>query len=315
MSKALPPETLSNVLERIDLNREGRQTLIACALVATWWVGPCQRRLFSAVSIDEENHQRWMDGVVLPSPKTRLLQHIRSLLLGSDGGTECPTQSFAGNFGSFLSALRNLRSLTLRDISIVSIGEEAFHTCFSAFRESLTELSLERFNTSFNVFATLVGYFPNVTTLRLEILALDVDEGPATPSSLPLRGEIYIRYTPIDWQEFANRFTKLNPEYDRMVIDARPFMEELGPFMVETAPLESILQLSASSVKYLRLESIALRGYPCCTPLSLHSLTCTPHSSPRGFDKHQQFSATPRIRTVGGLAWQRSQPPPLDILH
>ena len=66
------------VLERIPTN-EGRRTLVTCALVATWWTGPSQRRLFSSVKIDQSNYERWMNGVVRPGSKDRLLGHVRSM--------------------------------------------------------------------------------------------------------------------------------------------------------------------------------------------------------------------------------------------
>ena len=74
-----PPEILDEILEKISANREGRSTLITCALIATRWTGPSQRRLFSSVEIYDRNYERWMNGVVLSRSKARLLKHVRSL--------------------------------------------------------------------------------------------------------------------------------------------------------------------------------------------------------------------------------------------
>ena len=69
-SVTLPPETLDKILERMSTYYEGLRTLITCALVATWWTGPSQRCLFSSVEIDNENYQRWTDGVIHSGPKS-----------------------------------------------------------------------------------------------------------------------------------------------------------------------------------------------------------------------------------------------------
>jgi len=51
------------------------------SLAATRWKGPSERRLFSSISIHEENRQRWMDGRRRPLWIKRLLGYARSLLL------------------------------------------------------------------------------------------------------------------------------------------------------------------------------------------------------------------------------------------
>ena len=221
-----------------------------------------------------------MDSVALPNPQSHVLRYVRSFSLGSDGETEFSMENLAMNSGGYLAALHNLRSLTLIDISIVPIGEEAFHTCFSAFRESLTELSLEFFSASFSMFVALVGYFPNVTTLRLELFALHPYEGPVPPLSRPLRGELYLRWTNSYWQEFVNRFSKLNLEYDRIVVD-------FGLLTVGAEALETSLQLNTSGLKCLRLEARLQRERSRCTLLSTRFLTYTPHPSWNSCDSHQ----------------------------
>ncbi|KAF9783870.1 hypothetical protein BJ322DRAFT_1067469 [Thelephora terrestris] len=213
---------MDDVLGYIPLDREGRKLLIACASVATWWARPSQRRLFSSVSLDDENYLQRMEDVSRDS-------------------------------GGYLSALHNLRSLTLCNITLLPNGQEEILACFSAFRETLTELSLERISASFSSFVSLVGYFPNITTLRVEFFAWDYYESPVPPLSQPLRGEIYIRFTEIYWWKFIDQFTMLNQKYDRLVLD-------FGSIVVDAKNLESLLQSSASSVKYLQLEATPRRG-------------------------------------------------------
>ena len=69
----------------------------------------------------------------------------------------------AGLRGVHSLGLPDIRSLTMVDTRVEHIREEGFHTCFSAFRETLTFLFLEFYSTSFSALVTLVGYFPNLT--------------------------------------------------------------------------------------------------------------------------------------------------------
>ena len=243
-SVILPPEILDKVLENIPSDEGGQPTLIACALVATWWTGPSQRRLFSSVEIYEGNYQRWMDGVVLPRPKAHLLGYVRSLC--HFHGTEL--RDLAQESGEYLSALRNVHSLMLVNTWVKYVSEDNFRTCFSAFRETLTHLSLENFPTSFNTFVALVDYFPNITSLQLCSLQLEPDEGSVPSLSRPLRGKICLREVEAGHLEVFNRFAKLDLEYEEMVIDS-------FYFTVGETFLESALQVSASTLKYLRLTA------------------------------------------------------------
>ena len=72
-------ETSDNTPEQVPEKRaERRLTLITCALVATWWTGPSQRRLFSSVKVHEDNYEWWMNGIFSGS-KTHLLERTCSL--------------------------------------------------------------------------------------------------------------------------------------------------------------------------------------------------------------------------------------------
>ena len=245
---ALPQEILDKILEHISVDRWGRQTLIACTLVATWWTGPSQRRLFSSVEIDERNYQRWMDGVVLSGSNLHLLAYIRSLEWRPEG-TRYRMRDLEKYSGEYFSALRNIRNLTLYNVKVEHISEGGFHTCFSAFRETLTYLSFDTFATSFSAFVTLVDYFPNITTLQLRSFVLKPDEGPVPPLSRPLRGKLHIHRVQSNYLEFLDRFTKLDLEYEELIIDS-PYVF-MDPKFVERA-----LRISPSTVKFLRLTAV-----------------------------------------------------------
>lgn len=93
---------------------------MACALVATWWTRPSQRRLFSSVAIQGGNYGRWMSGVVTPGPKVHLLEHVRSLWHspGLESKLGYRMRHLPQDSGKYLSALRNLHSLTFHNTKI-----------------------------------------------------------------------------------------------------------------------------------------------------------------------------------------------------
>ena len=244
----LPPEILDKILEQIPTDGPVRRVLTACALVATWWVGPSQRRLFSSVTIHRHNYQRWMDGIVFSGPKIHLLEHVRSLwhARSLDLKLKHRMRDLPQDSGKYLSALPNLHSLTLYNTKVEHISEEGFRTCFSLFRGTLTQLSLADFATSFSAFVALVDYFPNLRTLLLQSFTLEPDEGPVPSLSRPLRGRIHVHQ--VSCLEFYNRFAKLDLEYEELVIN--PSLTSLG-----IAFLESALQISAGTVKCLKLSA------------------------------------------------------------
>ena len=242
-------DILDEILEQVPTNGAGRRNLMACALVATWWTGPSQRRLFSSVRIDDRNSERWMNGVVLSGSKTHLLQYVRSLWHSrSHIGTMYQMRDLAQDSGEYFSALRNLRTLTLFNTRVEKIDEDQFHTCFSAFRETLTYLSLDSFTTSFSAFVTLLDYFPNITTLQIRSFTLEPDEGPVPPLSRPLRGKVHIHRIQSSSLEFLNQFSKLDLEYEELIIDS-------PSFFMDAKFVESALKISANTVKFLRLTA------------------------------------------------------------
>ena len=225
--------------------------MIACALVATWWTGPSQRCLFSSVSIHDINYQRWMNSVVHSGSKDHVLGYVRSLShcrAGLDPGTRYRMRDLAEESGEYLSALCGIRSLALFNISLEHSDREAFRTCFSTFRGTLTSLSLGNFATSFSAFAALVDYLPSITELELDPLVLKPDETPVSLLSRPLRGKILVHEVNTDDLEFFNRFAALDLEYEELVIDS-PFLYMGSKF------LESALQISPGTVKFLKVTS------------------------------------------------------------
>ena len=209
-----------------------------------------------------------MNGVVLSGSKIHLLRYVRSLEQyprTPNTGNNYAMQNLLEDSGKYLSALHNIRSLELTTIGIEHVGEGGFRACFSAFRETLTNLSLMAFVTSFSTFVTLVDYFPNITTLRVGFFSVESDEGPVPLLSRPLRGKICLRDINYGSMEFFSRFAKLDLEYEELVLESC--------LRTTTELLESVLRLGASTVKYLRLMEGVKREYPHGTQTLLYTPT------------------------------------------
>ena len=257
----LPPEILDKILEHIPLGSQGPQTLIACTLVATWWTGPSQRRLFSSVSIYHRNYQRWMDGVVFSESKAHLLEYVRSLQHWRAViiGIRYSIRNLSKYSGEYLSAMHNIYRLVLGNIIIEHISKGEFRTCFSAFRETLVDLTLDIFNTSFSALVALVDYFPNLTTLRLGLFDVTPDEEPVPALSRPLRGRIHISCISRYLAGFFDRLAKLDPEYEELILDSG--------FRMNAELVERVFRLGASTIRCLRLTAKLEREHPLRFPL------------------------------------------------
>ena len=267
LSVTLPPEILDKILMEIPMHRDGhgRQTLIACALVATWWTGPSQRRLFSSVEVDDWNYEQWMNGVVFSRSKAYLLGYVLSLsrCRGPTYGRWGRMEDIPEDSVQYFSALRNLRSLSFFDTAFKHINEERFRPCFSAFRETLTHLSFVSLATSFGAFVTFVNHFPNITSLELSLSVVRPDDGPVPPLSRPLRGKLHVHKTITNCVEFFNRFAMLDPEYEELVIDSSIVFSR-------TEFVEIALRISPRTVRFLKLiDSLRVSNlfpYPSSKP-------------------------------------------------
>ena len=182
-----------------------------------------------------------MANVVLTASKARLLGYVRSLTCSRQWNFR--SQDLVQDSGEYFSALRNLRGLTFYNNRVEHIGGGWLPTLFSAFRETLTHLSLSTFTMSFSAFVTLVGYFPNLTTLSLGWFKLGLDEGPVPSLSRPLRGKLRIHDVGPGCLEFFARFAELDLEYEELLLDSH----------MSTSLMERALRISPNTVKFLRL--------------------------------------------------------------
>jgi len=190
-----------------------------------------------------------MNDVVLTGSKTHLLGYVRSLQhsRGPYSGAKQLMRNLPQDQVECFSALCNLHSLTLFDIIIERIGGEGFRTCFSAFRDTLTSLTLQTFVVSFSAFVTLVDYFPNIRILQLRSFTPEPDADPVPNLSRPLRGRVNVSGVDTDGHlNFFDQFARLELEYEEVVIDS-------PSHLIGANHLKHALQLSVTTAKTLRL--------------------------------------------------------------
>ena len=196
----LPQELLDQVFSFIRWGgaRYDRQSF---SLVSRSWLECSRRRYFSHITIDTRNYERFLDAV---SPtNTALLAHVHSLT--------CFVQAISRYrdvraLEDYLPSLSQLQRLTFCNMTIIPgcLG------LFSAFRHTLSSLTLKEDSIAWNTFVSLVGYFPNLR--NLEISNCSVDDQPAPHPPRPLYGRLSLRsYSPLlsGGLHLTNRLTEL----------------------------------------------------------------------------------------------------------
>ena len=240
----LPHELLDEIFSYIP--PDDRKSFRVYSLVARSWVSPAQRRLFSSVVITMDNYQPWKDNI---SPaNTELLNHVRSLLYFTTGRSPSWKSLSINDFFDYLPSFRCLQHLTLCGVHIkLDISEQL--EVFSAFRHTLSTLTLSALFLTWRTFTTIVNYFPDMRDLTVLHIVWELHHRQAPPLSRPLRGRLSIdmhqdQGLPI----FANRLSGLDVEYDELL-----FLGTLDPGP-STSLHQRIVDSCRKSLKRLRLS-------------------------------------------------------------
>jgi len=248
---SLPFELLDEIFGYLD----DRESLRTFSLVAKSWASPAQSRLFSSVIITEDNYQSWKDSI---SPTNKeLLFHVRSLwylvLLRIPGWNTHPIDDFF----NYLPSFHRLQRLSLCSTSIKSDIPKRLEV-FSAFRQTLSSLTLHTLILTWSTFVAVADYFPHVRDLEVSRPIWGIDYEQAPPLSRPLRGRLSIDMSSsLALQIFADRFSDLEVEYDELLILGNRIS---GPRPSTcTRYHQRIIDTCGKSLRRLRL------GLPACT--------------------------------------------------
>ena len=169
----LPPELVDEIIGHLPPG--DKRSLRNCSLVAKSWIFPSQKRLFGVVEITGENLRQWLDNI---SPThIDLLGHVRHLLY-----REYPKGSIKQVHLSLHDYLPSFRCLSHFTLSFARTPLRLQQVQkFSAFRYTLSEITLARCVVTKSSLVTLINYFPDLTSFDLRGLEYHKEHGQTPP--------------------------------------------------------------------------------------------------------------------------------------
>jgi len=233
---SLPLELIDEIVN--NLPPDEPQTLRNCSLVAKSWVHRSQKRLFETVRISRSTRSSWV-GSISPA-NLELLRHVRSFayILDHTAWLRFPAYR-TDSLGDYLPSLRNLESLVLSSMDLQSDISQQVEN-FSAFRHTLSSISLWECRISPGALVTVVNYFPNLVNLQLRASTQAADHEPVPPLLRPLRGRLSVQKLRDHHLPVLDRLSDLPPELDELVLGG-------------AIAYDHIVATYARSVKRLRL--------------------------------------------------------------
>ena len=213
---SLPHELIDEILSYLPLNCKQDQRNYS--LVAKSWTNPSRRHLFRTVIIQATTLWSWLNTI---SPANdELLQHVRSLYYVTDttawrnGGQPIHRIDV---LQEYLPSFHQLQHLTLSSMHIQSDISQRIEI-FSAFRYTLSSLSLKHCNITISALVTVINFFSNLDRLSLNRLLHEVDGEPPSSLSRPLIRNLHI-FDPKEHDlGILNQLSELGPIFDTLVI-------------------------------------------------------------------------------------------------
>jgi hypothetical protein len=199
-----------------------------------------ERRLFALLSIRDENYQRWINAIAHSRSKTHLLPPVHPFsdtISWSGKGTKWKNSQILENT---LPLYTISAPFLLYNIISKLTDEGAFYHCFSGPHRTFTQLPFGRVAAAFSTLVTLVGYFPNITTILLASFVWNLMRDRSR-HCIGLFGGRYtfVTLTPVP----GGTLDGLSMEYKILEVE-----------LYSTVILGSALQPSTNTIKYLTLE-------------------------------------------------------------
>ena len=206
----LPQELIDEIIGQLPPG--DRRSLQNCSLVAKSWTHSSQKYLFENVYIGRWSLQPWLDNIS-PTNAT-LLGHVRRLTYDySETEVVLAHRHLCDYFPSF----RQLRTFTFFGAYISSLP--LLTQSFSAFKHSLSTISMFGCTVTTSGFATIINYFPNLTSLRLLSLSHRRKNDQTPPLSRPHLKRLFVNAWSADHLDLINELSGLGLRFDEVVID------------------------------------------------------------------------------------------------
>ena len=216
----LLPELIDEIISYLPLDEP--QALRNCSLVSKSWIYPSRKRLFEGVHIRKSDYNLWTERI---SPENvELLHHVRSLTYVLDMTVWFRHPEYRiDSLGSYLPSFDQLENLGLFSVLLLSDTPHQIEH-FSAFRHTLSSLSLRGCHVSSSALITILNYFSSLVNLELRALVHEVDGEPVPPLSRPLRGGLSVQQFRDCDVSLLDRLSDPPPECDELVICGFPLI-------------------------------------------------------------------------------------------
>ena len=241
---SLPQELIDEIVGYIPLC--DKRSLRNCSLVAKLWTNPSRRRLFQAVEIRDTTFQRWL-GTILPA-NTEFLRPVRSL---SYITTAAPWSDRQAKYRvdvlqDCLPSFRRLQHLSLSSMHIPSSDISQQIKIFSAFRHSLSHLSLQHCTVTIRALVALINFFPGLDRLDLCSITHEADGKPASPLCRPLIRKFHISSFDNPDLEILDQLSELGLVFEELIVGG--WSSKIGLYT-----LSRIVNSLGANVKCFRL--------------------------------------------------------------
>lgn len=238
----LSHELLDEILSYLP--SDDKQSFRNYSLVAKSWISPSRRRLFEKVRLDMATLQLWRNRI--PLADNGLLQHVHSSTYYVDVIGGYRPECYVSVFRDYFPFLHQLWYLSLGYMHLPSAISQEIEI-FSAFRHTLSRLSLVNCIVTINALVTLINYFPNLNYLEFNNLFCEADSKPASPLLRPLLGQLRISHFYGGNYGLLDQLSELGLVFDEIVFYDYIFISMLS--------LERIVNTVGTNAKRLRLLS------------------------------------------------------------
>ena len=184
----------------------------------------------------------------IPPEDVELLHHVRSLSYSADtrdrGGVR--PEYFSSVLRNYYPSLHQLQHLSLSSVCFVSNTPQDIGM-FSAFRHTLSRLSLNSCDFTISTLVSLIDYFPNLNRLDLTRPLSCVNDKPVRPVSRPLLRQLHISEAYEGGFSILDQLSEVGLAFDEIVVD--------GPSPVSLHTLGRVVDAVGARVRCLKLSN------------------------------------------------------------